>query len=171
MDGMCGMDRCIICGDQPRGSVRTVVGWCICSEHRQWIKESKYDGYCHACAGPLLQGDTCLMSKWGGRWIVVHPRSVCRSLETIYAEVRQRYAAYFDQLGRRYQADWDREVGAENASGITDAHRVLHVLPSAPYEVVKASYRALSLKHHPDTGGSVEAMIRINAAFAKVGRR
>ena len=43
---------------------------------------------------------------------------------------------------------------------------VLHLLPSAPEEVAKAAYRALSLSMHPDRpGGDAEAMKRLNAAY------
>lgn len=35
-------------------------------------------------------------------------------------------------------------------------------------QIVKAGYRALSLKHHPDVGGSNESMREINASFEKL---
>ncbi len=45
----------------------------------------------------------------------------------------------------------------------------LHVTEDAPDEVIRASYRALSLKHHPDTAGdrpqSRWKMQRINDAY------
>jgi DnaJ-domain-containing protein 1 len=50
----------------------------------------------------------------------------------------------------------------------TNAHAVLHLLPSAPPEVVRASYKALAMKHHPDHGGDTEAMQRINAAYRRL---
>jgi hypothetical protein len=46
-----------------------------------------------------------------------------------------------------------------------DPYVALHLLPSAPPEVVKAAYRALALKHHPDKGGDTNAMQRINDAY------
>jgi hypothetical protein len=49
-----------------------------------------------------------------------------------------------------------------------DPFATLHLLPSAPPEVVKAAYRALSLKHHPDLGGDVRAMQTINAAYRQL---
>jgi len=42
---------------------------------------------------------------------------------------------------------------------------VLHLLPSAPFEVVKAAYKALALLHHPDRGGDEEVFKEINAAY------
>jgi curved DNA-binding protein CbpA len=46
----------------------------------------------------------------------------------------------------------------------------LHITEDAPDEVIRASYRALSLKHHPDTAGdkpqSQWKMQRINDSYA-----
>lgn len=50
-------------------------------------------------------------------------------------------------------------------SGADDAFKALHLLPSAPPEVVKAAYRALAQKHHPDHGGSTQEMQRLNKAW------
>jgi len=44
-------------------------------------------------------------------------------------------------------------------------YRALHLLPSAPPELVAAAYRALARRHHPDAGGDHESMLRITAAF------
>jgi curved DNA-binding protein CbpA len=42
----------------------------------------------------------------------------------------------------------------------------LYLVPGAPTEVIKAVYRALSQKYHPDRGGDVARMQEINAAMA-----
>jgi hypothetical protein len=42
---------------------------------------------------------------------------------------------------------------------------VLHLTEDAPLEVIIAAYRALAQLHHPDHGGSDEAMARINDAY------
>lgn len=55
----------------------------------------------------------------------------------------------------------------------TDAHSVLQVLPTAEHEVVKAAFRALALKYHPDRDGSTYAarrMREINEAYAALRR-
>jgi DnaJ-domain-containing protein 1 len=49
-----------------------------------------------------------------------------------------------------------------------DAFATLHLLPSAPPEVVRASYKALAMKHHPDHGGDTEAMQKINEAYRRL---
>ncbi len=50
----------------------------------------------------------------------------------------------------------------------TTAHATLHLLPSAPPEVVRAAYKALAMKHHPDKGGSTELMQAINQAYERL---
>jgi hypothetical protein len=46
-------------------------------------------------------------------------------------------------------------------------HEVLGVPPGASLDQVKAAYRDLARRHHPDQGGDVETMARINRAFAQ----
>lgn len=44
-------------------------------------------------------------------------------------------------------------------------HEVLGVAPDAPQEVVRAAYKALALKHHPDRGGDPAAFHEIRQAM------
>jgi len=53
---------------------------------------------------------------------------------------------------------------AAPAAPLTEAYATLHLLPSAPPELVTAAYRALAQLHHPDRGGDTGAMIVINRA-------
>lgn len=46
--------------------------------------------------------------------------------------------------------------------------RLLGLDPSAPPEVVKAAYKALCRLHHPDHGGRLEEMQRINMAYERL---
>ena len=46
-----------------------------------------------------------------------------------------------------------------------EAYAALHLLPSAPPELIKAAYRALSRLNHPDHGGDTVAMQKINKAY------
>jgi hypothetical protein len=50
----------------------------------------------------------------------------------------------------------------------TDAFATLYLLPNAPPEVVRASYKALAQLVHPDKGGDVRAMQRINEAYERL---
>ena len=55
--------------------------------------------------------------------------------------------------------------------GVTDPYKVLQVLPNAEQEVLRAAFRALALKYHPDHDSSARAarrMIEINEAYALV---
>lgn len=54
-------------------------------------------------------------------------------------------------------------------SGHSD-YAKLYVLPTAPPEVVRAAYRALTKTAHPDLGGDIVAMQELNAAFERVGK-
>lgn len=48
-------------------------------------------------------------------------------------------------------------------------YRVLHVQPDAPEEVVRASYRALMARHHPDQGGDHDRAALLNEAWGVLG--
>ncbi|MFW6125493.1 MAG: J domain-containing protein [Chloroflexota bacterium] len=71
-------------------------------------------------------------------------------------------------------AEIHRMLGTEseggNAQGSSGPYQVLHLSPSAPDDVVKIVYRHLSKKHHPDAGGSSEAMARLNGAYEEIAR-
>lgn len=58
-------------------------------------------------------------------------------------------------------------VPAEQAA----AYRTLHLLPSAPDELVKAAYRILAKRLHPDAGGSTDGMQHVNAAYSLLSAR
>lgn len=47
-------------------------------------------------------------------------------------------------------------------------HEVLFVLPSAPWEVVRAAYKALVQIHHPDHGGEAERFVEIHNAYEEL---
>jgi len=52
---------------------------------------------------------------------------------------------------------------------LSDAYRTLHLLPSAPPEVVQAAHRALVKLHHPDVaGGEHTAAVTINQAITAI---
>lgn len=47
-----------------------------------------------------------------------------------------------------------------------DLYHVLLVDPDADQDVIRAAYRALAAKHHPDVGGTAEQMAALNRAYA-----
>src|SRR5260221_6273884 len=44
-------------------------------------------------------------------------------------------------------------------------YQVLQVHPSAELDVIRAAYRALARKHHPDFGGDATIMVAVNSAW------
>ena len=51
----------------------------------------------------------------------------------------------------------------------TTAHATLHLLPSAPPELIRAAFKCLAQLHHPDKpGGDTEAMQKINEAYRRL---
>jgi DnaJ-domain-containing protein 1 len=56
--------------------------------------------------------------------------------------------------------------GTETVGQIDDAHAELHLLSSAPPELIEAAYRVLAKQHHPDAGGGTVTMQRLNTAYA-----
>ena len=54
----------------------------------------------------------------------------------------------------------------QSASG--DSYQVLHLLPSAPPELVSAAHRCLAKLNHPDAGGSTATMQAINSAVESI---
>jgi len=52
-----------------------------------------------------------------------------------------------------------------------DPYQVLGVNPQASHGEIKAAYRALVKRHHPDAGGDAEAMLAVNAAWEVLGDR
>jgi len=56
--------------------------------------------------------------------------------------------------------------GTADPHGPDEAYEVLWLRTGAPPEVIRAAYRALAARLHPDVGGDAAAMRRLNAAYA-----
>ncbi len=65
--------------------------------------------------------------------------------------------------GERRQGHSECAQDAPGAS-LAQAYATLHLLPSAPPEVVQAAHRALVKTNHPDIGGSHAVMVSLNKA-------
>jgi hypothetical protein len=59
-------------------------------------------------------------------------------------------------------------LGSTPQHSIARPFAVLHLLPSAPPELVDAAYRTLAKLAHPDRGGSHEHMVQLTAAHDAV---
>ena len=49
-----------------------------------------------------------------------------------------------------------------------DSWGTLYLVPGAPLEVVRAVFKVLALKYHPDKGGDEGIMVRLNAAYKTI---
>jgi len=79
-------------------------------------------------------------------------------------------ASFSAEVTRTHAKRQERQTRA-TPKAEADPFAALYLLPSAPVEVVRAAYRALATIHHPDKGGDVATMQRINAAYAAATRR
>ncbi len=64
----------------------------------------------------------------------------------------------------RIEGNHRRAESRPGAGAPSEHFALLHLLPSAPVELIGASYRVLARLHHPDVGGDAEHMKRLNAA-------
>ncbi len=73
------------------------------------------------------------------------------------------------------ETEYDDEQPAQKppAQSIASPFATLHLLPSAPPELVKAAYKTLARIYHPDMRGDSAKMIEINRAYETLtqGRR
>ena len=53
----------------------------------------------------------------------------------------------------------------------SDHFQILHLLPSAPPELIAAAYRTLAKLNHPDVGGDATTMRRLTEAHDALSRR
>jgi hypothetical protein len=92
----------------------------------------------------------------GGYWLV--ERRAKTDLENWLAVMRADYGA-----------EVTRDGEPENEGHpLGEQYAILHLLPSAPPDLVKAAHRVLARLHHPDIGGNTGEMQRINAAVERI---
>jgi len=72
------------------------------------------------------------------------------------------------QEEQRQQQQRQDAPRTEPTSPLTQAYATLHLLPTAPPEVVQAAHRALVKLHHPDAGGEHDAAVAINQAITTI---
>ncbi len=58
--------------------------------------------------------------------------------------------------------------GFDRAPHAGDPYRTLHLLPSAPRELVTAAHRCLAKLNHPDRGGDHDVMLALNHAVDEI---
>jgi len=88
-------------------------------------------------------------------------RQSYKELSTKYARMEQEFKAYRS----RRDSTSSGHRSKKQDSGSFGPYEVLGVKPDASWQVIKNTYRALCLIHHPDRGGDIEEMQRITAAY------
>lgn len=91
---------------------------------------------------------------------------------------RARLATWADAWFAADAQEWIEEEPGERAGSrsrhtavvtLDDAYQTLHLLPSAPPEVVAAAHRVLIKLHHPDVaGGDHDTAVAINQAMEAI---
>ena len=101
------------------------------------------------------------------KWVVGEPAT--ESFRGWLSYARATFNARIEWIGEAYEdpeAEWTPPKPKPKAG---DPYQTLHLLPSAPPEVVKAAYKALATLHHPDKpGGDGERMKVINDAYRRL---
>jgi hypothetical protein len=92
-------------------------------------------------------------------------------------ELRSRFDIEVEHVGerqnrqRRHEQKWQPPPPPQQ--NLAAPFQTLHLLPSAPPELVKSAYRTLAKIYHPDVRGDPAKMVEINKAFDAInsGRR
>jgi hypothetical protein len=82
-------------------------------------------------------------------------------------ELRTRFNIEVEHVGARrtHQRRQEQKWQPPPPQNLASPFQTLHLLPSAPPEVVKASYKALARIYHPDMQGDTAKMVEINRAY------
>jgi hypothetical protein len=118
-------------------------------------------------------GDVALRFPYNGRLVELLKRKI-PSYARQYAPddktwtVAAPYAEFAVDLLRRHFPDPRIERPGTrpdlHPSSAARPFAVLHLLPSAPPDLIEGAYRILARLHHPDVGGDPEAMRALNEA-------
>jgi hypothetical protein len=95
---------------------------------------------------------------------VIDPQGQCE-LDSWLSQMRRDLTADVVYKNQRPQS------GQLRPPSLTGAYATLHLLPTAPPELVKAAYRCLAMINHPDVGGDTESMQQINVAYAQLSTK
>lgn len=90
------------------------------------------------------------------------------NLWEISAAVRGALAAWAFGLTTFFDVEIMGDALPETQAADSSPYAALWLRDGAPLDVVKAVYRALALRTHPDRGGSTEEMQRLNAAYEQI---
>lgn len=90
------------------------------------------------------------------------PDAHCWTVEEPYVD---QAIGILRQVHKAVRIDDQRIPRAGATSGEGNSYATLHLLPTAPKELVDAAYRCLARLYHPDTGGNTTKMQALNLAY------
>ncbi len=137
--------RCAFCAATEREAVLLirVGGWLACPSHKVAYFLLDRPSPCHYCYAPIHAGHPALLTKIGGRDVLLHVPVECGSA-----------------------------VRSGRSGEVASSFRALHLTSDAPMKLVKAAQRVLANLYHPDRlGGDAERMKMINNAADEILRR
>lgn len=87
---------------------------------------------------------------------------------------QQQFSRWLKEMKDEYDCEINHErptkpePPSEPPPQLPSPYTVLHLLPSAPPELVRAAYRCLATLSHPDRGGTHEGMLALNTAYSQL---
>jgi len=84
------------------------------------------------------------------------------------ADVIESVAVLLNSHGLTYEHTGAGESEVHSGAVLANPYHALHLLPTAPPELVRAAYRLLAKRHHPDGGGSHAAMQELGQAYQRI---
>ena len=99
------------------------------------------------------------------KWVVGEPAA--ESFRHWLSYARATFGAQVQWIGEAYE-DPESEWTPPTKPKAVDPYVTLHLLPSAPPELIRAAFKCLAQIHHPDKGGETEVMQRINDAYKQL---
>ena len=167
--------NCPICGavlndNTPPDQFQILGGWLLCAEHKAFLKASRYESRCRVCYEPIQKNELIILVKLE-TWFVLH-QSCLQSHYYLYPQQFNELVVHKYKSNYKYKKQHHRNQNSNIPNNNNTAYETLHLLDSAPLEVVTAAYRALSLLHHPDRdGGNEEKMKAINNAIDEIRKQ
>lgn len=106
--------------------------------------------------------------KWDGEhkvWTVTHAyiAEAVRLLNQYFTVVDLREEKTKEQREQEQQQERERRYG-------NSSYAVLHLQPTAPPELIHSAWRCLAKLYHPDLGGDLTMMQKINRAYEELKR-
>lgn len=71
---------------------------------------------------------------------------------------------------RQWGREWEQQQRQQRQENAAGPHATLHLLRTAPPELVKAAFHCLAKLYHPDRGGDLAKMQALNSAYEKLQR-